>query len=243
MTSLRPSVARSIELLPEGGFSRPSKFMNLVELTMVLAIGLAMVTAGLTQGNNQYEVIRTYKQVEYYSNDVPRMITAVQNVTRGAKSFWITPRDGAVMTPAGPIGRGTAMLSTGGNLSDHGQALLIHGVEKESGSTGEVKSVDRHTLIFLVERNDITQLGSDRYEDRTGAVDLLGNRYHLAVKSVKGQNISQMTSPGWYLIRNVADVRFDHVPGTDGVVLMRVYRQYRSGDAPVLAFEQVLERR
>lgn len=216
--------------------------MNLVELTMVLAIGLAMVSAGLIQGNNQYEVMKTYKQVEYYSNDVPRMITAVQNITRGAKSFWIVPRAGVVMRPDGPIGKGTAMVSTS-NLLDHGQALLIEGTEKQKTAAGEVQNVPFHTLIFLVERNDITQLGSDRYEDQTGAVDLMDNRYHLAIKSVKGTSIGAMATPGWYIIRNVADVRFDHVPGTDGLILMRVYRQYRSGEAPRLAFEQVLERK
>jgi len=226
--------------------------VNLVELTVVLAMGLAMVTAALNQGNNQYGVMKTYKQVEYYSSDVPRMITAVQNITRGAKSFHIVDNLGMGMTAAGPLA-GTAAFSIGGSGSmaggTHGRGLIIFGEGKEeTGASGGAVTPIHKTRLFLVERNDITPMG-DRYVDSAGAMDLLGNRYHLAIKSVKevpgagGNLIGAVTSPGWYLLRNIADVSFDHIPGTDGLVLMRVYRQFRSGAAPQVAFEVVLERR
>jgi hypothetical protein len=226
--------------------------VNLVELTVVLAMGLAMVTAALNQGNSQYAVMKTYKQVEYYSNDVPRMITAVQNITRGAKSFHIVDNLGTGMSNAGPIA-GTHAFSTGGGSSirgrDYGRGLVIFGEgREETGTSSGTVTPTYRTRIFLVERNDITPMG-DRYVDSAGAMDLLGNRYHLAIKSVKevpgaaGGTIAAVTSPGWYLLRNIADVSFDHIPGTDGLVLMRVYRQFRSGATPQVAFEVVLERR
>lgn len=222
--------------------------MNLVELTVVLAIGLAMVSAGLIQGNNQYEVVRTYKQVGYYSNDVPRMITAVQNVTRGAKSFYLVPNSNSSMGADGPIVGGTGGAGAGAAVTglDHSQAIVIQGDEKHSDGSGGTRTAKFSTRLFLVERTDITPFGSDRYEDQTGAMDLRENKYHLAVKSIKnhgGATLSHLGEPGWYILRNVADVRFDHVPGSDGVILMRVFRQYKSGEAPQLAFEQVLERR
>ena len=220
--------------------------MNLVELTMVLAISLAMITAAFVQGNNQYEVIRTYKQVEYYSSDVPRMITAVQNITRGAKSFWIVSNTGAAATANGPLGPGNGMSSmTIGGALKNGEAIVIGGEEKHDDGAGGTKTVGFMTRLFLVERKDITPFASGRYEDRTGAVDLLDNKYHLAIKSVRrdGTETGSLSQPGWYLIRNIAGVQFDHIPGTDGLVLMRIFRQYQSGAAAQLAFEQVLERR
>lgn len=221
--------------------------MNLVELTVVLAIGLAMVSAGLIQGNNQYEVVRTYKQVGYYSNDVPRMITGVQNVTRGAKSFYLVPNSNSSMGSDGPIVGGTGWASqVSAGATDHSQAMVIIGEEKHSDGSGGTTTSKFSTRLFLVERTDITPFGSDRYEDQTGAMDLRENKYHLAVKSINqraGVGLAYLNQPGWYILRNVADVRFDHVPGSDGVILMRVFRQYKSGEAPQLAFEQVLERR
>jgi hypothetical protein len=217
--------------------------MTLLEITMVLGLGLAIITGALTQSFQQLQSLRHYREVEYYAKDVPRVATAIGRVCRGADSLTISPGvtvhinniKGAPGSAAyGPINGG------GGNVT-RGTILTIRGKER----TGTDTYIDVITDIWMFKKpgngGTVFNDGSDRWQDKNGAYDFAANQWQLAIKKKKGAWTGD--DDGWILCENIANVEFEYIPGTDGAVLMTVWRQERSGESARIAFELVLERK
>lgn len=208
--------------------------MSLLEITLVLGVGLSIVTTALVQGNAQFQALRAFKQVEYYSKDVPRMVTAVHNLSRDSHTFRLfsSPPNNTLRAPAVP--------PTAGAIK--GNALFLYGNERTA--SGGFGADERGALLWMANIDGgKASVRSDRLVDSTGAIDFPLNKYNVMATAWKGKPSSGGGKDGWVLCENVADVTFDLIPGTDGAVLMRVYRQTREDAGAELAFDMVLERR
>jgi hypothetical protein len=219
--------------------------MTLLELTMVLGLGLAIVTGALTQSFQQLQSLRNYREVEYYARDVPKVATALGRVCRGADSLTITTGVTAGINDINyPPGSAAAGVITGQDNVVKGTILTIKGKER----TGTDTFVDVTTDIWMAKYDKLHKAsgtiftdGSDRWQDKTGAYDFAGNQWQLIIKKKRGA--WDFTTPGWVLCENIANVEFQYIPGTDGAVLMTVWRQEKAGEGAKIAFELVLERK
>jgi hypothetical protein len=213
--------------------------MTLLEITMVLGLGLAIVTSAMTQGFQQLQTLRHFRDVEYYSKDVPKVATAINNMCRGATDFQL----GQNIASNWQNRLNTSIISGAGGAQ--GGSLIIRGKERDNAGNER----DRSSGLWIYPSDtDPGQkwmdLGDGRAMDGTGVIHMGANRWNLATRTVYGTGIGPgTTKQGWVLIRNIAGISFDYIPGTAGSVLMTVWRQEEPKQTPKVAFEMVLERK
>lgn len=174
--------------------------------------------------------------MEYYASEVPRTISALQNISRGAHTYRIgTNANTGVNIPGGLW----AATATGARTS--GNALAI---TSRVGDRGRMES-----YIWL---QDKTQTGSTIEGDfivdpaaQGGGRSFQENRFDLLVSTrvIADAGGIPPFPAGWALNRNIAGIQFDIIPDSGGAVLMTVLKRMRNDAGVAIAFQTILERR
>jgi hypothetical protein len=210
--------------------------MSILEITLSIGIGIFLAAAAMTQISFQAQTITAHRDVEYYASEVPRTISALQNISRGAHTYRIgTNANTGVNIPGGLW----AATATGARTS--GNALAI---TSRVGDRGRMES-----YIWL---QDKTQTGSTIEGDfivdpaaQGGGRSFQENRFDLLVSTrvIADAGGIPPFPAGWALNRNIAGIQFDIIPDSGGAVLMTVLKRMRNDAGVAIAFQTILERR
>lgn len=215
--------------------------MNLLEVTLAIGISLAIAAAAMTQIAMQTATIMHYKDVDYYSREVPRTVAALQNIARGAHTFRL---GGANTVVAGDGAPGATLrppdpsviqeFRQGRGLAGNGNGLYI------SGNFGGTNT--KEAIIWLADSTGRFQpegpnaIADPFTQERTFPEN---NRdICISVRTNGGR-----WPDGWILNKNVNDMRFDIIPDSGGAVLMTVWKRMRGEAGAGIAYQLVLERR
>lgn len=220
--------------------------MTLLELTLMLGLGVAIAFSTVVQGNVQLQTLKLYKIVEYYSKEVPRMASALHNMTRTAHTFKIYNISASTQTTAGyPV-----PAPPSGSEVTSGNALLMQGTSRSTSSSSIMATPLTNTAVIWmapIQYNAVNAQSIRRADadgsgiKNNGHVDFSLNKYDLLAAA---WNSSTPKPPvGWALCKNISGVTFTILPNHNGLVLMQVFRQEKSGSAPSLVFDLVLERK
>lgn len=213
--------------------------MNLLEITLSIGIAMAIAAAGMVQLTMQTNTLLYFKDVDYYSREVPRAVAAVQNLARGAHTFRI-----GTAVPAAPAGA-AATYRPPDQASEpsfrRGAGQITGSNLFLKGTWGENK--DKEAVIWLADNSGrVLSEGPNSISDpTTGERTFPENRYDICV-SVSTNTAARMPD-GWILSKNVAGMRFDIIPDSGGAVLMSVFKRMRGEGGVGISHQMILERR
>lgn len=225
--------------------------MNLLEVTLAIGISLALAAAAITQISMQTATIMYYKDVDYYSREVPRTVGALQNLARGAHTFRIggvntvtagdaTP--GAPLRPPDP----TSVPEFRPPVQAAGQPLRPRGLASNGDGlyiSGNFSGTNtKEAIVWLADNS-----GRFRPEGGNAIADQF-TQERTFPENNRDICISVRTNggrwpDGWILNKNVRDMRFDIIPDSGGAVLMTVWKRMRGEAGANIAYQLVLERR
>ncbi len=215
--------------------------MNLLEVTLTIGIALAIAAAGMTQMATQAQTILYYKDVDYYSREVPRTVAAMHNLARGVHTF----RIGNATTDAPAGGAGARFLPpnnspnflSGRGLPGNGDALYMRGTYGGTNVKEAIVWLVDNSRVTAPETGRVASLFNPITQERTFA----DNRFDIFV-SVRTNSVGSWPS-GWVLNKQVSGLRFDIIPDAGGAVLMTVFKRMRGEGAAEISYQVVLERR
>jgi len=206
--------------------------MNILEVTLSIGIGIALAAAAMTQISFQAQTLIYYKDVDYYSREVPRTIAALQNISRGAHTYRVGSAVTSSWTPPTLASPGTAGAVSGDMLT------ISSRVSDKARMDSVVWLLDKVAAGAEIDGDFI-------YDPVTKERSFQENRFDLCVSTrVTTASAGGGTFPdGWVLNKNIAGVRFDIIPNSGGTVLMTVLKRMRGDSGVGIAFQTVLERR
>lgn len=214
--------------------------MSLLEVTLSIGIALAIAAAAVTQIAMQSTMLLHYRDVDYYSREVPRTVAAVQNMSRGAHTFRIAqvipPRSpgvgGRFEGVSGPP-TGDAAFRPGGGRAGVGNALYMMGTHGGTNSQEAVIWLSDNSSRTTREGNSIADPVTMERTFPENNMDIC-----LAVRTNGGT-----WGGGWILNKQVSGLQFDIIPDSGGATLMTVLKRMRGEARPGIAYQLVLERR
>lgn len=216
--------------------------MSLLEITLAIGISLAIAAAAVTQIAMQTATIMHYKDVDYYSREVPRTVSTLQNIARGAHTFRIGGANTIAQgdaTPGAPLrppdDSVVREFRTGQGLGGNGNGLYIRG---NFGGTTNTKEA----IIWLANNTGrFSPEGPDAIADpftQERAFPENNRDICISVRTNGGR-----WPDGWILNKNVNNMRFDVIPDSGGAVLMTVWKRMRGDRGAGIAYQLILERR